>query len=178
MSPLEQAIVTIIAAIISTAGGIAIDRARRRREDEKERDIGIAGIEEARIKDEGDRRKEVEQASQDIRSFLRGQVKELKDALTRIEDLRGAEREKWQQLVQQLSIKNLEFELQRKRDLARIAELEEEASQVDDLFKTLRARIAGLESAGIVLTAQLDQEVLERKRLQEQLAREKNQIKI
>lgn len=169
----EQAIVTVLVALIGAMGGMAVERSRQRREREKEQDSGAASIEEARIKNEGERRKELDEVGQQIREYLQRQVKELSDQLGRFENVRATEREKWNEMLAQLSVKNLEFELQRKRDVAHIAELEEEAQQVDDVIKTLRVRINTLEADGMILAANLDQQTLERHRLERKLAEER-----
>ena len=85
-------------------------------------------------------------------------------SIDRIEVARAGEREKWHQMLGTLSTKNLELELQHRRDLARIEEILEEAKVIDDEIRTLRVLIATYRSDAVVMTARL--EAFERERLQ------------
>lgn len=154
---LEQAIVTIGVALIATVGGILVERVRARRDREKEINSAVATIEQARLADGAEKRKELDDTARDIRDFLRKQVAELNEAIDRIELARAGEREKWHQMLGEMSTKNLELELQHRRDMARIEEMLEEAKVIDDEVRTLRTRIMTCESEATVMSARLDQ---------------------
>lgn len=166
---LEQAIVTVLVAFISAIGTLAVEKARQRRKETDETNKSRFQLEQARITDEVARRQEISEAAREIRDFLQRRVDELDHSLTNIEVQRAAEREKWNQMLGQLSVKNLELELQSRRDKARVHELEEDANHIDDEIKILRTRIMTLEGEAVILTARLKQEQLERTRLQQRL---------
>ena len=164
MSP-EQAIVTILVALIGAIGGMGVERARSKRDREKEINSAIATIEQARLVDAAEKRRELDGAAHDIREFLRNQVAELNKAIDNIEGARIEEREKWHQMLGALSTKNLDLELQHRRDMARVEEMMEEAKIIDDQVKTLRGRIVICQNEAIVMSAHLDRCRLECERL-------------
>ena len=161
---LEQAIVTVVVALIGAAGGILAERARHKRERERELSTSTTAIETKRLELEAQKRIEVDNAARDIRDFLAKQVAELNTAIDRIEVTRADEREKWHQMIValstknlELSTKNLELELQHRRDEARIQEVMEESQQVEDELKTVKTRLLECTQQGIILKAHLDQ---------------------
>lgn len=162
---LEQSIGAIIVALIGAVGGIVAERLRSKSERRKELSTAHASIEQAKLADDALKRKEIDEAARDIREFLRKQVAELNEAIDRIEVTRADEREKWHQMLGTLSTKNLELELQHRRDVARIDEMLEEAKLVDDEIKTLKTRIAVANTEAIKLQARLDQCQIECRRL-------------
>jgi len=162
---LEQSIGAVIAALIGVVGGMLTERARQRREREKELNSSNTQIETRRIELEAQRRKEVDEAARDIREFLSKQVNELNVAIDQIEVARSAEREKWHQIMVQLSTKNLELELQHRRDMAALQECLEESQLVDNELKEVKTRLATCQSEGLLLKAKLEQSQLECKRL-------------
>lgn len=173
---LEQGIITLVVALISAAGGIRLERIRDRREREKlaaERadklDASTTDFEKVRLETEIKERQLVQDASREIRDFLRGQVAELNDSIDKIEVARAGEREKWHQMLAQLSTNNLELELQHRRNMARIQELEEEAKAIDNHVRELRTRIVTLEGNAIVMAANLDRCERENRRLRKEM---------
>jgi DNA-nicking Smr family endonuclease len=153
---LEQSAVTILVAIIAAFGGVAVERARQKREREKETGQSALELERARILDESARRKEIDDAARDLRDFLKQQCDELNQSLTNIESSRATEREKWNAMLGELSTKNLELELQAKRDKIEMSSLREDAEFVDDQIKVHRARISNLEVELATAMARLD----------------------
>lgn len=157
--------VTVLVAIITGTVTLFAERYRQRREQEKETASSSLLYKQAELSDEAAKRKEIDIAASEIRDFLRNRVAELDKAIDAIETTRTGEREKWHQMLGELSVKNLDLELQHRKDTARIMELEEEAAAIDDEVKVLRARIATATSDAIVMSAKLDQCKLECDRL-------------
>lgn len=152
----EQAVITIAVALIGGASGILVERQRQKREAQKETTASFTVLKQAQLQDDASKRKEIEDAAREIREFLKGEVKELNIAVDRMEVARAGEREKWHQMLGELSTKNLELELQHRKDMARIHELEEEAAVIDDEMKCLKVAVATAASEALILTARLD----------------------
>lgn len=161
----EQIIVTILVALISAGATLGVERARVKREANKEISGATATVETARIADEASKRKEVDEAARDIRDFLRNQVAELGKAIDEIETSRAAERERWHQMLGDLSTQKLELELQHKRDKALMDQMLEEAKAIDAEIRTLRTRVAQYQVDATIMSARLDACQLECERL-------------
>jgi hypothetical protein len=172
-STLIQALITIGVALVSaTLGGIGVELLRYRQNKDKERQQNVietstsfAEVEKARINDEQLRRKEIDDAAREIREFLKTQVHDLSEAIDKIEEGRASEREKWNQMLGELSTRNLQFEMTHRRDLARIAELEEEFQKIDIECRDLRRRLSTCETNAVILNAKLELYQKERDRL-------------
>jgi chromosome segregation ATPase len=153
---LEAIIGSVVVALIGAVGGVAVERARSKRETQKEINASVAQVEQARLTDEALKRKEIDEAARDIRDFLRNQVAELSGSIDKIEIARAGEREKWHQMLGALSTKNLDLELQHKREAARIIELEEEAAAIDAQVRMLKTQISRLQTDAVIMSARLD----------------------
>ncbi len=163
-----------ILAAIGAAGGVLVERLRSKYDREKEKRAAALLVETTRLSDDTAKRKELEDAARDIREFLHREVKDLNLALDKIELSRAEERERWHQMLGGLTTKNLELEIQHRRDHARIEEMIEEASAIDDELKTLRTRVATSQVDATVMAARLEQSKLEIDRLRNDMAVIKN----
>lgn len=155
MPSIEQAVTTVIIALVAAATGAWLkdwnnrrdqERARREKQGDKTT-LDLTQLESKRIDDEAARRREVDEAAREIRDFLKQQLLEVNASLDELEHERKQEAAESGKLRVALTTLEIEHARLRANSEIEVARLNRQVVEQERQTNGLTGRVDDLESA-------------------------------